>query len=77
MKNKILYSIIIIFVITLAVLLCSSKTEAAIIYDDNISYTINADDTISVQASGKDIESITIPEKIIGKTVTGISKYRF
>ena len=72
MKKKIIWGVGILLCIMLLAILCPNKVEAAITYNDEISYEENYDGTIKVRAAGEYIESATIPSSINGKPVTEI-----
>ena len=70
MKKKILY-VILIFVATISInIIFSGKVEARTSYNSELEYEENEDGGITVYATSKSIQNITIPSTIDGKNVT-------
>ena len=77
MKKKILYVILIFIAIMSINLVFSSKVEARTNYNSELEYEENEDGGITVYATSKSIQNITIPSTIDGKNVTEIGKEAF
>ena len=77
MKKKILYGIL-IFVVTISInIVFSGKVEARTSYNSELEYEENDDGGITVYATSKSIQNITVPCTIDGKNVTEIGKEAF
>ena len=77
MKKKVLIVIAIIFAAITIQFLFANKVQAYTKYNSEISYEENYSGTITVAATGKYIESATIPSTINGKKVTTIASSGF
>lgn len=75
MKRKLIYGFIISIIFL--ILLCSNKVEASTVYNSQISYIENADGTLTVEATNKEVVEVIIPAEINGKLVTKIADYGF
>ena len=75
MNKKLFLSLIAIFMFFL--ILVPNRASAFTTYNDQIIYTENSDGTLSIRVNNYDIETLNIPSKINGKTVTTISEYGF
>lgn len=76
MKKKFFYGIITVVSMLFILVLCQNKVNAATVYNDKISYEIEWNGTVTIQAAGKYITSINsgdIPTTIEGKPVTKIA----
>ena len=77
MKKKIFIAILIFLLILATGLIFANSVNATTSYNSEISYNENWDseNTITVVAAGKNIESATIPSTIDGKKVTKIEGF--